>query len=524
MRHVRGAALSREGGGLKDGQLLEDFVARRDEAAFEALLLRHGPMVLGVCRRVLGNAQDAEDAFQATFLVLVRKAASLLPRETIGNWLYGVAYHSSLKARAAAWKRRARERHAGTMPRCDAATADDRSDLRLLIDRELDRLPDKYREPMVLCELEGRSRKEAARQLGIPEGTLSSRLATARGRLARRLACHRLALGGTAVVGGLLPGAATAGVPIELADSTIRAATAGACSAEVAALTKGVLRAMLLTKLKLVAAALLIAALTGYGVVLLIPASPAAGPARVAGQTAQKPPQAPPSSKEEELKALIERVMKAHGGAAKLAEHPVIRMKIEGKVVAADQNAPFDLVQTYRLPDLYRSEMTVERQGVKTTSIAVLNKDEGWLRLTNGDIQGLNDVGIATTWNSVYNQGVGLVALLNDKRYEVSLLGPTKVRDKEAIGVLVKPQGQGDIKLYFDKASGLLVSEIHMMKPFGAANDSLQQAFFSDYRQKDGISYPQQMDLYFDGMKTIEARVTEVGFSKKVDDKQFTQP
>src|SRR5947209_3005560 len=105
--HLRRAALLSDAGGLTDGQLLESFVARRDEAAFAALVRRHGPMVFGVCRRILSNTQDAEDAFQATFLVLIRKGTSLLPRHTVGNWLYGVAYRTALRARAADRKRHA---------------------------------------------------------------------------------------------------------------------------------------------------------------------------------------------------------------------------------------------------------------------------------------------------------------------------------------------------------------------------------------------------------------------------------
>src|SRR5262249_3796709 len=108
-RQLRAMVLVRQGAGLTDGQLLECYVSRR-EAALEALVRRPGPMVWGVCRRVLGNHHDAEDAFQATFLVLVRKAASIVPREKVGNWLYGVAYHTAVKARALAARSRARER------------------------------------------------------------------------------------------------------------------------------------------------------------------------------------------------------------------------------------------------------------------------------------------------------------------------------------------------------------------------------------------------------------------------------
>src|SRR5579872_239835 len=175
IRHLRMAALHGRGEGPTDGQLLGAFVARRDGAAFEALLRRHGPMVLSVCRRVLGDSHDAEDAFQATFLVLVRKAAGLRSRELVGNWLYGVAHRTALKARTAAARRRARERQVEEMPHPEVGPDEAWSDLQPLLDRELERLPDKYRVPLVLCELEGRGRKEVARLLRLPEGTLSSR-------------------------------------------------------------------------------------------------------------------------------------------------------------------------------------------------------------------------------------------------------------------------------------------------------------------------------------------------------------
>ena len=179
--------LQQAGGGLTDGQLLGRFAATRDEASFTALVRRHGPMVLGVCRRVLGDFHDAEDAFQATFLVLARKAASVVKRESVSCWLHGVAYHTALRAGAAIGRRRTRERQVENMPHPEVMPTEARDWLPLL-DRELNRLPEKYRTAIVVCDLEGRTRREAARQLRITEGTLSSRLA--RGRTLRRSDSH----------------------------------------------------------------------------------------------------------------------------------------------------------------------------------------------------------------------------------------------------------------------------------------------------------------------------------------------
>src|SRR5262249_54392705 len=196
-RHLLASSPGGGGAELDDGQLLERFVACRDEPAFEALVHRHGPMVLGVCQRLLGNHHDAEDAFQATFMVLAKKAATVRPRGMVGHWLYGVACRTALEARVAAARRRARGK--GYAMTRTPATPIEWDDLRPVLDEELQRLPEKYRAAVVLCELEGKSRKEAARLLGIPEGTLSSRLATARRRLARRLARRGLDLSAAAL-------------------------------------------------------------------------------------------------------------------------------------------------------------------------------------------------------------------------------------------------------------------------------------------------------------------------------------
>jgi RNA polymerase sigma factor (sigma-70 family) len=250
--------LLRDGAGLTDEQLLGCFIERRDDAAFAALIKRHGPMVWGVCRRLL-NHHDAEDAFQATFLVLVRKAASVLPRGMLANWLYGVAHQTALQARRTATRRRAKERQVAEIPEPAAMGQDFRNDLLPLLDQELSRLPDNYRAVVVLCDLKGESRREAARQLGLREGTVGSRLARARAMLAKRLARRGLSVSGGAVAAVLSREAASAGAATSVVSATIKAASVfaarqaatGVISGRVAVLTEGVLRTMLVTKLKL---------------------------------------------------------------------------------------------------------------------------------------------------------------------------------------------------------------------------------------------------------------------------------
>jgi RNA polymerase sigma factor (sigma-70 family) len=322
LRLLAGAVLARDGAGLTDAQLLGLFVERREEAAFEALLRRHGPMVWGVCRRVLGNAADAEDAFQAAFLVLVRKAAAVSPREALGGWLYGVAYRTALEARKRRARRRTKEKQVEEVPQPAVGADDPWRELLPLLDHELNRLPNKYRVPVVLCELEGVTRREAARQLKIPEGTLSSRLAQARKLLAKRLARHGPALSGGAVAALLGQNAAPAGVPPSLLASTAKvgvaaaagqALAAGAVPAGVLALTEGVVKAMLLSKLK-VCWAVVLAVAVSAGAGLTYRALAQEAKPMEAGQAARDAlPAARPSPDDlealrKEVRALRERV------------------------------------------------------------------------------------------------------------------------------------------------------------------------------------------------------------------------
>jgi RNA polymerase sigma factor (sigma-70 family) len=259
-----------------DAQLLDRFAAAGDRAALEALVRRYGPSVWGVVRRLLNNLPDAEDAFQATFLVLVRRAAALDRRPPLGGWLYGVACRVARRARSQAARRQARERreperYAAVGPDCPADEAT-RRELRQVLDEELQRLPAQYREPLVLCYLQGKTNVQAARELGLPAGSMSRHLARARDLLRERLAGRGVTLSAGALAAALAAEAAGAAVPVRLAADTYRAALAcwAGTAGPPAALAAGVLRVMLMDKLKYAVGALLLLAALGIGAGMLI--------------------------------------------------------------------------------------------------------------------------------------------------------------------------------------------------------------------------------------------------------------
>jgi RNA polymerase sigma factor (sigma-70 family) len=280
--------------GVSDSQLLGRFLADRDEAAFELLVRRHERLVFGVCRRVLHDPHDAEDAFQATFLALARKGAHVGARGAVAGWLYRVAYRVALAARAQRGRRGGHERPLNGAVEWVAAPPGtppvECAELRGVLDEELSRLPERFRAAAVLCYLDGKTVEEAARELGCARGTVASRLARARARLREALARRGLALSAGLVAVALSQARAAAAPPEAVVGATLRAARAyapgtaaagGAVSAHVATLTEGVLQAMFLAKLKLGAAvigALLAVLVAGGWLAAQLRASAVAGP------------------------------------------------------------------------------------------------------------------------------------------------------------------------------------------------------------------------------------------------------
>ncbi|MCI0685489.1 MAG: RNA polymerase sigma factor [Gemmataceae bacterium] len=283
LRQVRRSTNRKQAGRLDDGALLERYVRDRDEAAFELLVWRHERLVMSVCRRVIGDAHEAEDAFQATFLVLARKAGSVGKRGALASWLYQVAYRVALRARARAARRGSQalpQDGVPAKPDADLVDAEAWRELEPVLDEELSRLPEKYRAPVVLCYLEGNTYDEAARLLGCPLGTISTRLTRARELLRERLRKRGVALAMGALSAALTSHAVQAGVPIQLVDATVRivglaSAGSAAVPAHLVPLTEGVMHAMLWTKLKTAVAVVAAAGFLGWGTMTFAPLSQA---------------------------------------------------------------------------------------------------------------------------------------------------------------------------------------------------------------------------------------------------------
>jgi RNA polymerase sigma factor (sigma-70 family) len=282
-RLIRRMVEDRQFRDLPDQELLERFREQQDHGAFNSLMRRHGPMVLDVCRSVLGNEADAEDAFQASFLILARKTATIRKQESLGSWLHGVAYRTSLKKRA---QTATRKKYEALAPVRRGGELDDLSwlEVRQLMHEDLSKLPERYRAPLVLCYLEGATQDAVAQHLGIAKSTVRLRLEQGRALLRTRLTRRGIGLSCLLAFAAWPTATASAGVPAILMESTRNAVSAlaanGACcgvSATVVKLVEGVGKAMILTNVKLASAALLVV-LASFGAALKLTQLPAAEP------------------------------------------------------------------------------------------------------------------------------------------------------------------------------------------------------------------------------------------------------
>jgi RNA polymerase sigma-70 factor (ECF subfamily) len=279
-----------------DDVLLERFTARREEAAFAALVRRHGPLVLGVCRRLLQHEQDAEDAFQAVFCVLARKAGAIRRGTAVGGWLYGVASRVARKAKALQVRRRMRESELPDLPAPDKPPEWLRRDLWAVLDEEVSRLPERYRQPFVLCELQGKSNQEAAAELRCPIGTVTSRLTRARERLRARLARRGLGISAGALTAALATQASAVAVRAALAETAVRTSVGylgGLHVGErVAQLANGFLKAQALTRWITMAGLVATAALVATAVLFVtVGRTPRPEPESLRGRNTEADPE-----------------------------------------------------------------------------------------------------------------------------------------------------------------------------------------------------------------------------------------
>ncbi len=507
------------GGGMTDGELLARFLSSRDDDALAALVRRHAPMVWGVCCRLLRNHYDAEDAFQATFLALVRKAADV-PRQAVANWLYGVARQTAVRLRARAAKQRRRETQVVNMPEPTVAEVRD-ADWQSVLDEELSRLPDHYRSVIVLCHLEGMTRKEAARQLGIPEGSVASRLARARVMLAKRLTQRGIVMAGGSVAAALSAGSAAASAPPALVASTIKAASllaagqaAGVVSAKVAALTEGVVKAMFVSKTKGVLAVVLVVAALGAAAGLIYQTQAADQPKAkeeppAAKKDQKKGEQKRPMTKEEKLRVLIDKVSAAHGGEDKLN-----KLQFTMTVKHSNGETQHYFVQP---PKNFRWETTHRDRTGKRIVILFPEGRRWWTKEPKEEAKEFIPTGAEPPvqyWlDFVKFFGPRQVLRLKDADHKVALLDEgAEIGGRPAVGVEVTgPDFNRKLfppfhrKMYFDK-------ETHLLVKSGGVT-------YSDYKTFDGIPVARKED---DGY--LMPQVTDFRAVDKFDAKLFEQP
>jgi RNA polymerase sigma factor (sigma-70 family) len=410
-----------------DRQLLERFTRQRDEAAFAVLVRRHGPMVLGVCRRVLRHRHDAEDAFQAAFLVLARKAASAHWQDSVGGWLFQVAYHLALRMRARGSRQRTCALPEVAAPGPVAGQPD--GELGALLDNELSRLPEKYRTALLLCYYEGKTRAEVARQLGCKEGTVKIRLERGRAMLRERLRRRGLAL--LPLLARPLP--AESAAPTALVDATVASARlfavgtlpAAAASSAAVALAEGALRTMRITRLTFTALLVLAAsvvslAVAGWAVAALADAPGPGASAQpqgvrasrsAAGPAAQPKPE---KAKDRQLRVLLfaagpsrdyqfllnQLVRQAEDKEAELSVH----LQTGDREFVSD--GPVQVLDKFpgRLSAGDKQKKAADRPGNLAAYNLIIAADPDWTKLTKDQLQ------LLKKWAAMKGHGLIVVA------------------------------------------------------------------------------------------------------------------
>jgi RNA polymerase sigma factor (sigma-70 family) len=508
-----------------DRHLVERCLSRWDEAVFVALLRRHGPMVYRVCWRVLTQPQDAEDAFQATFLLLIQRLHTLRKHDSLASWLHGVAHRVALKARAQAARRRRHERRvtvARVAPPEDAAWAE----LRAVLDRELARLPERWRLPLILCYLEGRTQDEAASQLGWSRTTFQRRLAEAQSALGRRLtrrgvvwpaALSAVLLSDCVTPAALPPGLVGATVEAAASVAAGRAATAVVSAHVVALMKAGAGAAAVWTKFKLVTAVVVGVSVIGVGAGALPVPEPHPMHPHLLGEAA-----VPQKGEDNAALAVLDKAIKAVGGEAKLKSATAVFWKAQGKNFNDGNESAFTNESTVQGIGKLRMEWHEQVDGNVVFGVTVLNGEKGW-RKVGDDLQELTGDALTNHKRNLYLLVVPVtLAPLKGKEFRIESAGEDKIGDKLAAVLKVTGPDGKDFHLSFDQASGLLVRMAIQVRFQG--RDVTQETTFGDYKDFDGIKKATQIERKRDREKILEQEILEFKVLDKVPAETFAEP
>jgi RNA polymerase sigma factor (sigma-70 family) len=521
---------------LKDGQLIELFLRERNESAFAALVHRHGPMVFGVCRRFLPRVHDAEDAFQATFLVLARRAASIQARENVGNWLYGVAYRVAIKARAFYWKQQKREKQVAQLPDRER-TEPTWDDVKAVVDDELSKLPANFRRVLVLCDLEGHTQQEAGKQLGIPEGTISSRLTRGRKLLAARLTRRGVALsaGGLAVL--LLEKPALAGLSYPLVSLTLRGIMSSLSAADGVGceFSKNVFHLATKVSPSMTKKSILIGF---FGVVFLavvcglatVLAGMGGGAGSLTGTNSNAPADPAPGTgaaqEPDYTTPIINKAVTALGDPQKQAKYKGISLDVQFKVKENNGESGLSGRFTILGYDKYRADATfMDPSAGNELGVVVVNGNSGWAMNAQKQEEIMDKKlkpYLAMLHAVRFSQKPS--ALLA-KEFKLSHLGELKIGDRDMVGLNVEQEGFRDIGIYFDKQTGLPAKcEFLFPKVPGSMEDMQISLTFSDYKEFDGIKHFTKFAVNVEQQQLTTVELSNIRLLETIDAKQFTKP